>query len=307
MARESRNDALPSYDIYSLMRLAGLATSSMLREDRRQPAEGQEPVAQYYTGYVYADLYRSADAVAMPPMSPGRQRRYDDARLCHWEGCDLTSKHPWARSADGLRYCPAHVRPAAERWWEVLATRRRAECSERARVILADPGVAVVGIAVQHWAVSIHAESLAGDVLASATVRYPEYVERIYGPITEEQLATSVTPEEASDQVGTLTHYARVAWSYGFDMSIQCRTTLIAPDGVRVWRPDHDYGQLLTRWVGKRSSDYYDGTGKDEPRLYPQYPEYSHTNTSEPAATARIQVAQIRAGLAEMAASDGPA
>lgn len=64
---------VPVYGWESILRLAGLATTRMLREDRKQPPPGQKPAAQYWATHSYAPLYRIDEAVDLPPLSPGRQ------------------------------------------------------------------------------------------------------------------------------------------------------------------------------------------------------------------------------------------
>lgn len=60
----------------------GLATRTMLKRRRRRLAEGQEPVATYWTGREYAPLYRVQEADELPPMTAKQQARWDEARLC---------------------------------------------------------------------------------------------------------------------------------------------------------------------------------------------------------------------------------
>lgn len=57
------------------------------RAHRRVPAPWQDPVATYYTahgaaGQRHHPLYLVLDTVPLPPLTPGRQARWDTARTC---------------------------------------------------------------------------------------------------------------------------------------------------------------------------------------------------------------------------------
>jgi hypothetical protein len=262
-------EGLPGYGWEKLLKIAGLANLSMMRERRKQPAEGQQPVGYYWTGHAYTLLYRAEDTVDMPPLSPGRQRLWDAARTC--ARCGKRSEHgPWDRGRDNQRYCSPCQEPAARELWEQERAADRPIVAEWARATLADPSLVLFG--AQHetyWRV-VHVEDVAGRVLLDGVrVRWQDTP---LDPTHPEAaaLAAAMTP---AGLVDALAGRRVLTW----------------------WRPSPSWpparadqaGHWYSRWVGQAAG----GSCRFDPRLAEQ----------QPPADARAQVGRIREVLAEMA------
>lgn len=289
-------DGLLIYGFETLLKLNGLATASMLKRHRRRPADGQEPVACYWSGHDYVRLYREADAVDMPPLSPGRQRLYDQARTC--AECGKKSLIAFNKGRDNRRYCEPCQDPVHERLWREERARDRPIIAEWARGVLADPTV-VLGVCKkrQYWQ-EVLVVDLDGQVLLQANVRY--YRRGIeQGRLDELAAAGSISPGDIVDQVAALADRRVVCWWSSTDL--HGLATEFDEDG---WgRPgplatagsDH-LGPWYTRWVGKLAGSSH----RYHPQLAPQSPPF------EPAE----QIARMRAVLtlmAEQPAADTPA
>ncbi len=122
-----------------------LATVTMLKRARLQPADGQDPLASYMvmSGKHYAPLYAIVDTAAMPTLSPARQANRDAARTC--AACGIKTRDrfapPFAQARDNKRYCEDCQEGAAKTWWEAYRYPARCAAAEWAREILADTDV----------------------------------------------------------------------------------------------------------------------------------------------------------------------
>jgi hypothetical protein len=160
---------VPAYGWEQLAALAGLATGPMMRRERKQPAPGQTPAGTYWTGHAWHSLWRMADLVDMPPLSPGRQRRWDLNRTC--ARCEAVSADPWPRGRDSRRYCHSCVIPAAEESWAAERAAERPGLTAWARELLADERTVLVSGRSVLGAVRVLAETPGGVVLADALIR----------------------------------------------------------------------------------------------------------------------------------------
>lgn len=259
---------LPVYDFTTLLNIAGLATQPMLRRDRRQLAEGQKPEGQYWTGQGWVRLYKTADAVDMPPLSPGRQRLYDKARTCAM--CGTTSKFTFPKGRDGERYCVTCQTPAAKRLFE----RERAEDAQERHPL---------------WTRNL-AVDLDGTVLLDAEIRY-----NFGEPFDDHPQVDDLrqrSPLAAIDRIKALTGRRMIAW---WPTNAPDMVTSFTVDGMpaafatRVHGGD-SFGRIYDRWVGEldQSSSYLAPT----PRLKQHAPPRS----------AQECVTRMRELLTEMAA-----
>lgn len=164
-------DGLPVHNFETLLALAGLATVSMLKLDRLRPADGQAPVACYWSGYDYVDLYPRAEAVAMPALSPGRQRLYDAARTC--ARCQTRFKTTIGKLRDGKRYCSKCSEPAARDLWDLDRERDRPIVARWAAEVLADPSVVLVATVHAGWTCQVLVCDLFGNRIVDDHVRMP--------------------------------------------------------------------------------------------------------------------------------------
>lgn len=285
---------VPVYGWESLLRMAGLANQKMLRQHRRQPAPDQKPAACYWSGHDYVLLYRDSDAVDMPPLSPGRQRRYDANRTC--AECGKTSVDPWELGNDNKRYCPTCQGPVHQRMWKQERAADKPVIAEWARGVLADPSV-ILGASRNHqWYREMCVEDLAGAVLLDAKIRYstgkcadPEW-------LTKEHFADAVFPDAAEivDRVRELACRRPVTWWSSCDMSSLAVEfdDMGRPINGPVTTADADhFGRKYARWAGKLAGSSY----RWHPRLADPPPPWDP----------REQVTRMRQVLAEMAALGG--
>lgn len=282
-------DGVPVYGQETILGLAGLASVTMLRADRREPAPGQKPVACTWTGYRYMLLYRADEAVAMAPMSPGRQRLYDANRTC--ARCSKTSKWPWERERDGRRYCPGCSGPAMKELWETERAQDRPVITRWAAGVVGDPKVILAArrnhLYWQRW----HIEDLGGEVLLAANVRDTDLpVEEDHPMRAEPGFETTVSLADIADQVAALADRRMLAW----DAWIAPRLSL-APredgkwgDPVVVVARTDEVGGWWSRWVGRPCGPYT----QHHLKVVPQQPPW------DPAE----QVAHMRQAILAMAA-----
>lgn len=280
-------EGLPVHNFDSLLREAGLATVTMLRKHRREPAPGQRPVACYWTGHGFALLYRAAEAVDMPPLSPGRQRLYDAARTC--ADCGARSVDPWEQGRDKKRYCSTCLRPAAERLWRAERAADRPVIAGWARGVLDDPtAVLATQHRRQYW-VDVLFMDVAGTVLLDAHVRwYARDPERVREQ--PELFAGSVNPREIAGEVAALAGRRLIAWRHWDAPELWIEWDERgegAMPGPRVKSGD-DLGSWWDRWVG----DVNGGSYLYGPRLAQQPRPYD----------GRELLDRMRGQLAEMAA-----
>lgn len=289
-------EGLPAYGFEGLLGLCDLATVTMLRRDRRQPADDQKPVACYWTGHDYALLWKASEARAMPALSPGRQARWDEARRCAGPGCGKTFKSPVARGRDGKRYCEPCQEPAAERLWHTEQAARTVASAEWAREIMADERTVLVHEETDWWSYAVHAEDLAGAVLVDLRVRGRDGSGR---DPTPEQLACSIALPDVGDRLAVLADRRIVSWweRTSGNLAATLRSMDMDP-GVRMRPANGDsFGKRYANWVGRRathSSSFRFNYGVQE-----QYPTGAPVDVLE----------RMRGALDEMAAgpvvSDG--
>lgn len=167
-------DGRPIY-LHDELPAAQLATRTMLRNQRRRPAEGQQPIASYMMHGGYAPLYAVADTVELPPLPPARQAAYVEARTC--ARCEATSHRRLPRLADGRRYCAGCEEPAsAALWYRQRAEGRRAAQAWAADVLadarrdLGQVAVVYVGYPTSVMSQTVVAETWDGEVLVAARV-----------------------------------------------------------------------------------------------------------------------------------------
>lgn len=222
------NPSLPVYrmsDVDGALREGRVASVNELRKRRMQPAAGQEPVGQYWSGYMLAELYRAADCVPMKPLSAKQQARWDWHRTCH--RCGQTGREPWDK--DWRFWLPGSgvwsARPSCypckrvedDVQWKARANRDRFAAVNHARRLLADDTLTVLieeritpGSILAQDALRVTAVDAAGTVLLDDTVRY---VHEHMGPEPVWEQGRPIA--EIADQVRTLagrTLIALPAW-----------------------------------------------------------------------------------------------
>lgn len=265
---------LPVVSFDWLLREVGLATRTMLAQHRREPAPGQKPVSCYWSGHAWVDLFRAADAVGMPPLSPGRQRRYDLNRTC--TECGKMALDPWEKGRDRRRYCPTCQGPVHERLWAEKCAADRPVIAEWARGVLADPTVVLAACDHESYWRSVLVVDLAGTVLVDGRVRHNDREPDESHPCCAEILA-AWSPAGISAR---LERRRVVAW---------WRTTSpISEPWSGTDYPNHA-GRWWARWVGELDGSSYRYTD----RVKEQPP---------PVGTLADQVAAMRCCLEEMAA-----
>jgi len=281
-------EGLPGYGWKQLLELAGMATVTMLKRHRREPADGQKPVGYYWTGHDYALLYTAAEAVAMPPLSPGRQRRYDHARTC--AECGARALDPFERGDDGQRYCGPCQGPVHERLWHTARAADRPVIATWAAGVLADPRVVLGGSGHHQFYRQVQVVDLAGVVLLDAKVRY--YARGIDERVLQRpELADTVSPADLVDQVAALVGRRLVTWwpSLSPDLAVEFDSEGRGVPAL-VTAADDYLGHLYDRWVGKVAGSSY----RYQPRLAHQPPPWEPVE----------QVTRMRDLLAEMATGE---
>jgi hypothetical protein len=285
---------VPCYGFEGLLRLAGMANLTMLRQHRRQPADGQKPVACYWSGHDYVALYREADAVDMPPLSPGRQRAYDRNRTC--AECGKRSLDPWELGEDRKRYCPACQDPVHQRMWEQARAADRPTIAAWARDVLADRNVILGASMGPQWYREVHVVDLAGAVLLDAKIRFSTRADPEW--LAKEHFAGTVSPDDPGivERVRELASRRPVTWWPTTDLRRLAVEfdDLGRPVAGPVSTADGDrFGPWYDRWAGKIAGGSY----RYQPRLANQPPPWDP----------REQIAEMRRILAEMAAWTPPA
>lgn len=292
---EKKPEGLPAYGFESLLELCDLATVTMLRRDRRQPADNQKPVACYWTGHEYALLYRASGSKPMPALSPGRQARWDEARRCAGPGCGKTAKSPFARARDGKRYCEPCQEPAAERLWRTEQAARTAASAEWAREVMADERTVLVDTSVSDgdWRRRrVRIEDFAGRVLLD--VRYP-HVEP--GRLTAAELAECTVTDLAllAGQLAEVFTGRRVVTWYARRLENAAAHLVRAGGAAPIWSlaaAGDDFGKRYANWVGSRA-------------IHPASYRFNYEirqQHSPPVADAAEVLERMRACLIEMAA-----
>lgn len=285
-------EGLPGYGWESLLKKCGMATVTMLRQERRQVADGQKPVGYYWSGHDYALLYATADAVAMPPLSPGRQAQYDRNRTC--AECGAKAREPFQKGRDGKRYCEPHQGPVHERLWRQERAADRPVVTAWARGVLDDPTVILGGERRQQWYRDIHLADLAGTVLLDAKVRYSTDNRIDPGWLTRDHFAGTVSPAELADTVRGLVGRRLITWWPWNGPHLHAEFDEDGRgvgDGLAAASEDI-LGRWYTRWVGKAAGSSY----RHHPRLADQSPPWE----------AAEQAARMREVLDEMAAGGEP-
>jgi hypothetical protein len=230
-------DGLPGYGWEQLLELAGMATVTMLKRHRREPADGQKPVGYYWTGHGYALLYKASEAVAMPPLSPGRQRRYDQARTC--AECGNKSLDPCEKGRDGKRYCQPCQDPVHERLWRQERADDRPVITAWARAVLDDPTAVLAAARGDRYWREVFVIDLTGKVVLDARVRYHDASPDPAHPMAAE-LAVKPSP---SDMLMALGDARVVVWSWS--------TAPLGPDGRTIGHDKDHLGGWYARWLGE--------------------------------------------------------
>lgn len=275
-------EGVPIYGWETLIHKLGLATVPMLRRHRRQPADGQKPVACYWSGHAYVVLYRAEDAVDMPALSPGRQRRYDEARTC--AECGKKSLETMGKGLDDKRYCSACQEPVHERMWLAERAADRPVVAEWARGVLADPRTVLVAAASETYWQTVVAVNAAGRSEYVGRVRHYDLGPDPSHPMYAELLEIP-TPSGFAD--GLADHRVVSWWA----------STAPRRDGLGLtFGADGDYlGHWYDRWVGRLAGQR--ASYRHLPRLHSHRP---------PAGSPAEQVVVMRALLDEMAADAPP-
>lgn len=153
----------------------GLATVTMLSKQRRRLADGQQPVASYWTGHQYVPLYDVAASTVLPPMTPRQQARWDAARTC--ARCRVLHLEPvpqrWRMQHGDRRLddrCHKVERWAAQRPSQLAL---RMQATAWAREVTADPAsvllianpLTYMGGPTELYAVDLHDGTVLVDLL----------------------------------------------------------------------------------------------------------------------------------------------
>lgn len=287
---------IPAFGFEDGCRAAGLATRGMLDDERREPAWGQKPAAYYWTGHDYALLWRYDDTVAKPPLSPGRQARYDANRTC--ARCRAKSKRPWQVARNSKRYCPKCTKPAMQELWAAERAAERPGLEAWARELLADERAVLVAGRGRQWVVELRAETPGGEILVDALVVHPHMWPEAAERMPAELRARAIEVEQAVDLLAPLGGRRLVSWWQSSDLVNACLNLMAQEPGGRGLHdlgflrvdPGDQLGNRYARWVGEPNGSV----------------EYAHTSVRQipPAFEPGELCAQMRAAVLAMAARE---
>lgn len=273
---------VPCYGFEGLLQLLGWANLKMLRQDRKQPAEGQKPVAQYWSGHDFVLVYKVDEAADMPPLSPGRQAQWDRNRTC--ASCGGKRKDPLPQRRDGRRFCGVCMKQACQQLWDDERAEDRKLVAAWAAGVVATDDVLLVGYSRRQWVTRVRVEGGAGDVLFDQRIRYGDS-----DHIPQAERDTSVLYTEVDDQLAAFAGRRVIAWD-DWETPRFTRTDGQADVLVPV-REDHFSG-WNSRWVGE-----CDQVLVPHPRLRYQ---------PKPAGDPEAVIDFMRGRLLEMAAAHQP-
>lgn len=264
---------------YGILPVEHLASRTMLRtEQRRQPAPGQKPIAEYRLRRGTADLYAVADTKPMPQLSDNRADAWTRARTCH--RCSKPGPRPFPSHADGGRYCSAcREQLAVDRWTE-QSRAAQDDAALWARAVLDDPA-AILITHDREWKIRrIRAETVAGTVIADVRVRtFDDLGMLAYhsdGPTEiadrEAAYAGSIGPAGYAETAPALAVSRIIGWDYN------CRQTGHGMTHVADIALDDVVEDRLALWSGvsspHRFGDYFQSPRIPwswTPRTYPPY------------------------------------
>lgn len=248
-------EGLPIYGFETLLRKLGLATAGMLKQHRRRQAESQRPVACYWTGHAYANLYNEAEAVDLPPLPPGRQRRYDEARTC--AECGKRALDPFGKGRDDRRYCSPCQGPVHERLWREERAADRPVIAAWAREVLADPRTVLAGVRSDTYWREVFVIDVAGREVLDARVRHHDAAPDPAHPRAAE---LSLMPSP-SEMLAALDEGRVISWWW--------TTSPPSADGRSVVAEGDLFGRWWARWVGELAPG---ATYRFHPRVADQSP-----------------------------------
>lgn len=274
-----------------------LATRTMLARRRRRPADGQEPVASYWTGHEYVPLYEIASTVELPPLTGKRAEAYAWARLC--ARCPAVSDEgPHRATADGRRLCGGCHVAEAKVEWAVRHNRDRPLSVAWAAEVLADERTVLVAASKPgKWdrTFDVAAITAAGDEVVSVQLRPRTIADRTdLGGVTIAELHDSGVLDRLADS-------RLIGWNYGALYDVDRDWAAHRGDWNRFRlpiNPDRDwFSEQYGRWIGDRAGSW--GTAA--------YVSGWYAHPLQPEAEPRVLVEEVRKRLQRMAADDHPA
>ncbi|MFI7249813.1 hypothetical protein [Micromonospora chalcea] len=257
-ARKLSPGGLPVYRVGEIP--DGMATATMLRRQRRRPAEGQPAVALlFYHGNKHAPLYEVSASATLPALSPRRQAAWTAARTC--ARCATTRDTPLARHHGGRRLCLGCNRlerlAAARPAWLTL----RQQAVDWARTALLDRDVVLIALRqLGHgFPIEVHAITLDGQPLVDVLV-WPKWPSpkllRTPGAIDADRLVPYLMPligrrliylgtGWTQTPMGVLSAASELWWRY---------ETSLADPSIKEHRDD-EFRQRWTDWHARTWSN----------------------------------------------------
>lgn len=273
MAHHTFDPALPVYrgvGLREAYREGKVATRSELKRRRLQLAEGQQPIGQYWTAYEWAQLYRVADCVPMPALSPGRQRLWDTARTC--ARCGARSADPFERDRRGGRRVCSDCRPVEhEVHWYRVRNQDRVLAVWCARQLLDEPNVVLWASddgppagSCYRWLIAAAAVDVGGQVLFAGEARVNEPVPA-WAPIPDGWQGRGRPLADHADGLKPLADKLLVSWGWSHPGSFPERARddlgiAIRPGRVVVFEAPGltvlaQVGELARLWLGRPNRD----------------------------------------------------
>lgn len=302
MTRKLTPDGLPVYRVTEIP--SGMATATMLRRQRRRPAEGQPAVALlFYHGNKHAPLYDVSASVELPALSPRRLAAWIAARTC--ARCATTRDVPLAHHHGGRRLCQACARlerlAAARPAWLTL----RQQAVDWARTVLLDRDTVLIALRqLGHgYPIEVHAITLDGQALVDVLVwtKWPSArLARTPGAIDADRLVPYLMP-----LVGRRLVYLGIAWnrspmgelSDASELWWRHETSLADPS-IKEHRGD----EFRQRWTDWHARTWSNGDG-----LWQSYHNrYGLERVDVRGDSAAALTAAMRAGLNAMASDRHP-
>lgn len=272
---QSFNPDLPVYrnsDVLGgVFRNGSVADKTTLKALRLHLADGQQPVAQYWTGYQYSQLFKVADAQPMPPLSPARQARWDAARTC--ARCGERRRDPFdLHENTGRRMCYTCLPVEREVHWYQVRNVDRAHVMRLAQELLADPNLVLWTCTDaspeggHRWLTAAAGIDTSGAVVFAGEVRVNQHQPApSWWTIPDGFEGRGVPLADYAEQFGQLAGRRILSWQawqgplelavhneLGIDLPAVKRDRLVAADGPPLRTSGLDLAGL---WLGRRRTN----------------------------------------------------
>ncbi|MEU6562535.1 hypothetical protein [Nocardia nova] len=235
---------------------AALATRTMLRTQyRARLAEGQAPIAEFYAGRDYYDLYAIDDSDPLATLPPAREAAWIRARTC--ARCGEQSPRRYTAGRDSSRYCGTCHPLAADDWWNTRLEDAQQAAIDWARRLVDDPDAILVNTTGATVTRLIVTQIRSGAILHDLTALRGniDHIRQPWIPDDERRDAeNALSGAELADHLAPLRHRRIIDWRGIGLRPIVNRLDDLLPAHVSSldpWRPatDDDCGRWFAYWL----------------------------------------------------------